>query len=94
MASAAASKSVERSTLLSEYRLDPNEAIQFRDGDVAKPWKKVALAIGLLALGSLLLSLGLGFWFTGQPNRESRTGLMHRQVSGRYMLVRGMPHVH
>ena len=73
MASAAASKSVERSTLLSEYRLDPDAPIQFRDGDAAKPWKKVALAIALLGLGSLLLSLGLGFWFTGQPNCESRT---------------------
>lgn len=29
-------------------------------------WRKVALAAGLCSLGAVLLSIGLGLWFTGQ----------------------------
>ena len=62
---------IERSNLLSEYRLDPDQPIQIADAQQSgQAWKKVALAVFLLFLGTLLLSLGIGFWFTGQPNCE------------------------
>ena len=41
---------------------------------VEKPWKKVALAVGLLAIGTVLLSLGLGFTLArdNQPDAHGR----------------------
>ena len=60
----------EKSKLLSEYRLDPNEPVLSDPSGQQnrQAWKKVALAVCLLCLGTLLLTLGLGFWFTGKPN--------------------------
>lgn len=51
----------------SSYRLDPYTDTDFQFGRpvVTRPWKKVALAIGLLVAGTVLLSVGLGLYLTG-----------------------------
>ncbi|KAG2495603.1 hypothetical protein HYH03_006203 [Edaphochlamys debaryana] len=50
----------------SQYRLDPDDGdFTFDDPHRSRPWKKVALAIGLLLVGTILLSVGLGIYLTG-----------------------------
>ncbi len=62
---------VERSNLLNEYRLSPDEQeISFGADNPRKPWRKVALALTLLVFGTTLLFLGVGLFVTGQPNSE------------------------
>ena len=68
-----ANNAVERSKLLgisNEYRLDPDQPIELAEDGRRSAWKKIGLAVGLLCLGTLLLCLGIGFWFTGRPNCE------------------------
>ena len=56
--------------LLSEYRLDPNADLSSTFGlePPNKPYKKVALAVGLLVLGSVMLFTGVGLFVTGGSN--------------------------
>jgi hypothetical protein len=65
----------DRAGLLNTYRLDPYGA---SDGDLSfgldppsRPWKKVALAVTLLLIGSVMLFTGVGLFVTGQSNGES-----------------------
>lgn len=55
--------------LYNQYRLDPNDPNYMfgEDETTGRPWKKVALAIGLLLVGTILLSVGLGLYLSGQP---------------------------
>lgn len=42
------------------------EARYYEDSEPAeRPWKKIALAVALLTLGSILLTLGLVEWYEG-----------------------------
>lgn len=52
------------------YRLDPDDPdYVFQDNyNVSRPWKKVALAIGLFLTGSVLLATGLGLYLSGAPD--------------------------
>lgn len=59
----------QNSKLLSTYQLDPEQGdIHFDLGDAPRPWRKVALAVGLLLFGSVLLFTGLGLYLTGKPH--------------------------
>ncbi|GLC43352.1 hypothetical protein PLESTF_000424500 [Pleodorina starrii] len=48
-------------------RLDPFTDTDFNFGNeiASRPWKKVALAIGLLIFGTILLAIGLGLYLSG-----------------------------
>lgn len=59
----------DTTNLLSEYRLDPNDSsTSFGLDQPMKPWKKVALAISLLVVGSVLLFTGVGLFVNGTRN--------------------------
>ncbi|PNW88483.1 hypothetical protein CHLRE_01g031600v5 [Chlamydomonas reinhardtii] len=52
------------------YRLDPDDAeFSFGETNTTRPWKKVALAIGLLVVGTVLLSVGLGLYLSGKQEQ-------------------------
>mmetsp|Transcript_34744 Transcript_34744/g.87941 ORF Transcript_34744/g.87941 Transcript_34744/m.87941 type:complete len:103 (+) Transcript_34744:164-472(+) len=54
-------------SLLSEYRLDPNDATSaFVQTDSRSPNKKIALAIGLLLFGTAVLASGIGVYLSGK----------------------------
>ncbi|KXZ44187.1 hypothetical protein GPECTOR_71g548 [Gonium pectorale] len=51
-----------------KLRLDPysDADFSFGEGAARRPWKKVALAIGLLVVGTILLAVGLGLYLSGK----------------------------
>ncbi len=61
----------ELSNLLSTYRLDPNVDVEPASPTLKSPTKKIALAIGLLIFGVILLSIGLDFYINARPNGET-----------------------
>lgn len=62
-------------SLLSEWRLDPNDpGSAFVDGSNPRPTKKVALAIGLLLFGTIVLSTGIGIYLSGKDGGKPQKG--------------------
>jgi hypothetical protein len=60
--------------LLQEYRTEGSSSADFSfEGNARPAWRKVALALGLLLFGIVLLFTGVGLWVSGQQNGEQLT---------------------
>ncbi|PNH03769.1 Transmembrane protein 230 [Tetrabaena socialis] len=63
----------------SAYRLDPEDTeFSFGEANERRPWKKVALAVGLLLVGTVLLAVGLGLYLSG---RQDEGGAYHTRIA-------------
>ena len=59
---------------LEKYRLDPFADQPYtlnQNNQERKPWRKVALAVGLLTLGCVLLFTGVGIYVSGNDGGAS-----------------------
>jgi hypothetical protein len=70
----------DRAVLLNQYRLDPYGAsdggdLSFGLDPPSRPWKKVALAVMLLVIGSVMLFTGVGLFVSGMNNGEWGKGM-------------------